>query len=80
MDKIRGTKVGEENKYSECYTLCAGEVNCTAFALKDDAENDNCFLYENGPYTYGTGTSGFTCYIMGKHILFNTHILFIVLI
>jgi len=64
VNKIRGEIVDEDNKYGECYALCADEVGCTAFTLKDDAQNDNCFLYENGPYTYGTDTTGFTCYIM----------------
>ena len=75
VQKMRSFIVSEDNKKMTCYSLCAGEVGCTAFTLKDyeaDEEELNCFLYENGPYTYGDSYYvDFTCYSMGKHILLS---------
>ena len=48
---------------SDCQQKCENTDGCTAFVYKD-ATTSNCYKYRGGPYTYGTGITGYTCYIM----------------
>ena len=61
------------NSLDKCRARCYDdEYGCTAFALRD-RRSDNCLFYGYGPYTYGDGRSGYTCYIMqaGTYVLIS---------
>ena len=46
----------------QCYDLCRSKHYCVAFRYDD--RKSSCDLMVNGPYTHGSGSGGFTCYIM----------------
>ena len=50
---------------TQCYENCQAMASdgCVAFAYSP-ADSEQCDLYRGGPYTYGTGDSGSTCYLM----------------
>ena len=54
----------------ECYDSCKIREDCVAFRYKTSVRGviSTCNLMVNGPYTHGTGTSGYTCYIMPSKI------------
>ena len=54
--------------YIECEQVCRGNTKCVAFSYKANV-NNNCNLYEGGPYTYGDGRTGTACYILGGKLL-----------
>ena len=62
-----------ENTVSKCQEKCGATKNCVAFAYKEDATNENCYLYGNGPYTYGTGREDTKCYIMPPGIVLSLY-------
>ena len=51
----------QTSSVSKCQEECAANDSCVAFAYHD---NNDCPLYQNGPYTYGDGTETAKCYIM----------------
>ena len=53
-------------KALECQQYCIDNTGCVAFTfIVDDCKYcENCYLYRGGPYTYGNGKAGHTCYIM----------------
>ena len=49
----------------ECYEECQEIPNeCVAFDYSPDNTGYECTMYKGGPYTYGTGIVGTTCYLM----------------
>ena len=48
---------------SECWEECDVTSGCVAFSYKTEGEI-NCYLYQKGPYTHGTGKKNTKCYVM----------------
>ena len=53
--------LGLTSSISKCQEECQISVGCVAFTY---GENTDCDLWQGGPYTYGNGRPGYTCYIM----------------
>ena len=58
---------------NKCHGTCKDTVSCVALTfetspIKLQKQYSNCYLYQGGPYTNGTGTNGMTCYVMPKGI------------
>ena len=47
----------------ECYQTCKGVSSCAAFAFTPSSD-ENCDLYDGGPYTKGSGIAGSKCFII----------------
>ena len=54
------TVEGAKQCYEKCQTMPIND--CVAFAYSP-ADSRECDLYRGGPYTYGSGDFGSTCYI-----------------
>ena len=50
---------------SECHRNCNENTECVAFAFnRNNINRENCDLYRKGPYIYGSGINGITCYVI----------------
>ena len=59
----------------KCHDVCKMTSSCVAFTfetsvIKMQKQYSNCYLYKGGPYTFGNGEIGMTCYVVPKGIFF----------
>ena len=55
-------KLKGKDSVSTCQKECAALSNCTAFVYRN--YDHSCFLYRNGPYTYGDYKINTKCFLM----------------
>ena len=55
-------KLKGKDSVSTCQKECAALSNCTAFVYRN--YDQSCFLYRNGPYTYGDYKINTKCFLM----------------
>ena len=55
-------KLKGKDSVSTCQKECAALSDCTAFVYRN--YDQSCFLYRNGPYTYGDYKINTKCFLM----------------
>ena len=60
--KSDSIKLKGKDSVSTCQKECAALSNCTAFVYRNYEQS--CFLYRNGPYTYGDYKINTKCFLM----------------
>ena len=76
LDKSSDSEwVQEGNWYSTEYSIescrerCRRTNGCTAAAYLSTKTENNCYRYQGGPYTHGSGSEGTLCFPMESGIL-----------
>ena len=48
-----------------CQNRCEYTKQCVAYSFDSNIrDSENCYLYRNGPYIFGSGKNATTCYVM----------------